>query len=97
MTKRKTKTKRTPTWRELFPQGRIIFYEGDDPKGFVREIKAKFGFDPSKDRLWKGGPVHFADHKGKQMTEPFSVERAFHCPPELLDEIYGTAKYPMGS
>jgi hypothetical protein len=31
---------------ELFPEGRFIFYEGDDPKRFRREIKAEFGFDP---------------------------------------------------
>jgi hypothetical protein len=33
-------------WSELFPTGRFIFYEGDDPEGFRREIKAEFGFDP---------------------------------------------------
>jgi hypothetical protein len=28
------------------PDGRFIFYEGDDSRGFRRQIKAEFGFDP---------------------------------------------------
>jgi hypothetical protein len=36
------------TWKELFPDGRFIFYEGDDPDAFAKEIKARFGFDPSE-------------------------------------------------
>jgi len=36
-----------PTKRsELFPEGRTLYYEGDDPTAFVAEMKAKFGFDP---------------------------------------------------
>jgi hypothetical protein len=61
------------TWKELFPDGRFIYYECDDPEGFIKEIKKKFGFDP----LIKGF--------------------GFYCPAELLDEIYGSKKYPMGS
>jgi hypothetical protein len=61
-------------WSELCPEGRFIFYEGDDPKGFRREIKAEFGFDP--------GP---------------KPDEGFHCPPEHLDAIYGTGRFPMGS
>jgi hypothetical protein len=34
---------------ELFAEGRHSFYEGDNPKAFVKEMKEKFGFDPSKD------------------------------------------------
>jgi hypothetical protein len=40
------------TWRELFPTGRGLFYEGDDPDGFAATIKAEFGFDPSTDPRW---------------------------------------------
>jgi len=36
----------TVPWRELFPNGRFIFYEGKDQRGFRRQIKAEFGFDP---------------------------------------------------
>lgn len=34
-------------WKDLFPDGRTIFYEGDDPTGFVRTVRSEFGFDPS--------------------------------------------------
>ena len=68
-------------WSEMFPNGRWIFYEGDDPKGFVREIKEKFGFNPSK------GNPHWNKHGGYQ----------FLCPAEHLDAIYDSRKYPMGS
>jgi hypothetical protein len=64
-------------WSELFPEGRVIYYEGDDQESFVSELKAKFNFDPSKDSLWSG--------------------LAFRCPAHLMDEIYGSGKYPMGS
>ena len=42
----------TTPWRELFPDGRNIFYEGGDPAGFAREIKVEFGFDPADDPRW---------------------------------------------
>jgi hypothetical protein len=35
------------TWANLFPQGREIFYEGEDPAGFASQIQAEFGFSPS--------------------------------------------------
>lgn len=68
-------------WSELFPRGRIIFYEGDNPKQFAADILARFGFDPSKDN------PHWNTRCG------FS----FDCPAEHLDAIYGTGQYPMGS
>jgi hypothetical protein len=83
------------TWRELFPEGRDLFYDGDDPDGFAAEIKARFGFDPSKSptggRLLWGVPVTLAD--GELFTAyPFA------CPPEHLDAIYPDASgYPVGS
>jgi hypothetical protein len=44
------------SWAELFPEGRQIYYEGDDPQAFADEIKTKFGFDPSENNpLWKYG------------------------------------------
>ncbi len=36
------------SWSELFPEGRHIFYEGNNPKAFAKEMKEKFGFDPSQ-------------------------------------------------
>lgn len=31
------------TWAELFPEGRWIYYEGNNPKKFVTEMKKLFG------------------------------------------------------
>jgi hypothetical protein len=66
------------TWHDLFPEGRDIFYEGDDPAGFAAEIRAEFGFDPAADPNWPG------DHR-------------FRCPPEHLEAIYGSSRFPLGS
>lgn len=77
----------TATWAELFPNGRDIFYEGDDPDGFAEEIAVKYGFDPRTDRRW----WDVIDGE-----EPF-VAYQFHCPAHLLDAIYGNSAYPLGS
>ncbi len=77
----------TTTWRELFPDGRVIFYEGDDPAGFVTTIKAEFGFDPSADPGW--------DEWVEWETIGFR-SYAFRCPPDHLDAIY-SGRFPMGS
>jgi hypothetical protein len=66
------------------PNGREIFYEGDDPDGFVAQIKREFSFDPSQDEGWNrefdGKPMHM-----------------FWCPANLLDDIYDSGRFPMGS
>lgn len=36
-------------WTDYYPNGRYVYYEGDDPHTFVREMKTKFNFDPSKE------------------------------------------------
>ena len=41
------------TWRDLFPDGRVIFYEGDDPEGFRAQIRTEFGFDPGDTLSWE--------------------------------------------
>lgn len=69
----KVSSKNLPKWSQLFPDGRYIFYEGDDPKGFVKEIKEKFSFDI---------PLDLDDYKEFNSF-------GFHCPVEHLDEIYG--------
>jgi hypothetical protein len=73
------------TWGELFPDGRMIFYEGDDPSGFVEQIRAEFGFDPSADERW-----------GDRDEHPINRYR-FWCPSEHMDAIYGSDRWPMGS
>lgn len=90
------------TWKELFPQGRLIFYEGDDPEGFVSEIKARFGFDPSLNNpswgewidSWTETDPTYVE-TGDKTTHPGFVGYAFHCPADLLDAIY--TEYEMGS
>lgn len=78
------------TWQELFPKGREIYYDGDQPAEFVEEIRAEFAFDPSADEYWgvliPGDDPHDAF---------FSY--SFHCPPGILDAIYGSDRWPMGS
>jgi hypothetical protein len=49
---------------ELYPEGRHLYYEGDDPAGFIKELKERYGL---------------------------GVSVSFHCPAELLDEIYSGA------
>jgi hypothetical protein len=43
------------SWRELFPAGRTIFYEGDEPCKFANYIRSEFCFDPSADPDWWNG------------------------------------------
>jgi len=30
---------------ELFPDGRHVWYEGDDPEGFVAQVRERFGIE----------------------------------------------------
>ena len=89
------------TWAELFPNGRGICYEGDDPEGFIAEIKAEFGFDPSADPAWRSnllnGTYGLGDLGDELYEDPFGRSYWFLCPAEHLDEIYGSARWPMGS
>jgi hypothetical protein len=77
-----------PRWSEMFPDGRTIFYEGDDPHGFARTIRQEYGFDPSLDDGW-GVPL---DVDGRR-----HIMFQFFCPPEHLDAIYGSSRFPLGS
>ena len=73
-------------WEDLFPKGRDIFYEGNDPRGFRAEMRAKFGFDPIT-----------SPPKGYWHRLTWQKERCFNCPANVLDTIYGNTKYPLGS
>ena len=87
------------TWRELCPNGRVLYYEGDDPDGFRAQIKAEFGFDPADD--YDPGP----NLRRVPWGEEFELETgrrfrsySFECPPEHLDAIYGDPhRWPIGS
>ena len=73
-----------PRWSELFPHGRHIFYEGDKPGEFARQVQFEFGFDVTKDVKWGEKYPDFTSY-------------SFDCPPGLLNLIYGTDRFPMGS
>lgn len=68
-------------WTDYFPNGRHVFYEGDDPHSFVREMKTKFNFDPSKNN--------------KMWNEEFGW--CFFLPGHCINEVYDRTKYPLGS
>ena len=80
----------TTTWSELFPGGRDIHYEGEQPDEFAAEIADRYGFDPRTDRRWWDVIAGDGDAEPQQSY-------MFHCPPHLLDAIYGNSEYPMGS
>jgi hypothetical protein len=46
-------------WRETRPEGRHIFYEGDDPAAWIDKIRHDFGLDPARFmvRVWGGGEI----------------------------------------
>ncbi len=75
-------------WSSLFPRGRDVYYEGDDPAGFANLIEADFGFNPARDPNWgmqiEGNGFSFTSY-------------GFHCPPENLDSICGNDRFPLGS
>jgi len=83
------------TWVDLFPGGRCIVYEGDDPSRFVREIEDEFGFDPSQDRRWGKGLMDGPNNE--DLPDPLGRPYFFHCPPEYLDAIYASNRWPVGS
>jgi hypothetical protein len=60
-------------WSKLYPKGRYIFYEGDDPESFIKEIKDTLGFKIKID--WDG----YKEFKSF----------GFHCPSKYMDKIYG--------
>lgn len=73
------------SWTELFPEGRYIYYEGDEPVEFILEMNQKFGLDMQKlSPEWHADYLEFGSF-------------GFFCPPEHLDAIYGNDIYPMGS
>lgn len=67
----------------MFPNGRVIFYDGDDPEGFRKEMIEKFNFDPEKSlnpSMWNARCGY-----------------AFYCPGEHYRAVYLDDKYSVGS
>jgi hypothetical protein len=79
---------RSSTWDELVPHGAFRFYEGNDPEGFVAEMKETFGFDPSEDRHW--------DKLVDDGLGGFPM-RGFCIPAGLVEAVYGNERWPLGS
>ncbi len=77
-------------WAEdYWPNGRQIYYEGDEPETFAATIEDEFGLDVTSDRAW--GQVIDDDDGGS------FVSYGFICPSELLGDIYYSDRWPMGS
>jgi hypothetical protein len=68
-------------WKDLFPHGRGICYEGDDSEGFAAKIRQEFGFDPSSDPAWNQTWLN-AGHTGMDdlWDDPFGRTHWFLCP-----------------
>ncbi len=80
----------TIAWaEEYWPDGRDIYYEGNEPEAFAATIKAEFGLDVTGDPAW-------AEIIGDGEGSSFMSCR-FHCPPELLGDIYYSDRWPIGS
>ena len=77
-------------WAKLFPEGRDLYYEGENPEEFAEAIREEFGLDPSADLLW-GKRIEGGDGQAGSTTY------GFHCPAEKLDGIYdmhGSRRFP---
>jgi hypothetical protein len=65
-------------WAEgYWPDGRDIYYEGEEPEAFAATIADEFGLDVTSDHAW--GQVLDDDDGGGSF-----VSYGFHCPVELL-------------
>lgn len=104
-------------WSEMFPRGRHIYYEGDDPEGFRQTLIKEFNFDPGTDPSWgvtiEGDtPDEESEEDDLDELERGEVEEnaeivrenfgdftsyGFHCPANILDAVYGSERFPMGS
>ena len=77
---------------EMFPSGRTIYFEGDDPEDFARDMRVIFGFDV------KSVPGHnIITDEPMAYTWDQQHGWSFHCPAEYLDAVYGSGLWPMGS
>lgn len=83
-----------PAWVAMYPEGRFLYFEGDDPEGFASKIRKERGFDPSADPRWGTGTE--PSHTGGDITDPFGRLYGFHCPQEHLAAING-GRFPIGS
>jgi hypothetical protein len=77
-------------WAEdYWPEGRHIYYEGDEPDTFAVTIMDEFGLDVTSDPGW--GQV-IDDSEGGSF-----LSYKFKCPARLLGDIYYSNRWAMGS
>ena len=73
---------------DIFPQGRVVFYEGDDPEGFAKEMAA-LGID-----IEAQPPDDIAAWLNRANWKEI---RSFFIPPGRLEEIYNNDRWLLGS
>jgi hypothetical protein len=77
-------------WAEdYWPDGRNIYYEGDEPEVFAATVEHEFGLDVTSDEAW-----------GQEIGDPEEgsfLSYGFHCPSNLLGVIYYGDRWSMGS
>lgn len=95
-TRKENRMTDTTTWDDLCPHGAIRHYEGDDPHGFAAEMLDLFGFD-----VTQGGEVHDVDENG--VDHGYRWGRfpehgfSFLIPAGLVEAVYGSERWPLGS
>lgn len=81
------------TVAELFPEGRILYYEGSDPEAFADQIRDELGLDP---RISDGRAEGYDNGLyGAEWTAESGY--SFYCPPQHLQAIYGSGRFPIGT
>jgi hypothetical protein len=80
----------TIAWAEdYWPDGRDIYYEGDEPEAFAATVKDEFGLDVTSDPAWA---EMIDDGEGGSF-----MSCRFRCPSDLLGDIYYSGRWPIGS
>jgi hypothetical protein len=86
----------TTSWDDLCPNGAVRYYEGDDPDGFAAEMVAEFGFD-----VTEGDEECGVDSNGREWSYRWAwTEKSgysFLIPPGLVEAVYGSERWPLGS
>lgn len=73
------------SWDEMFPEGRVVFYEGDDPENFEQEMKS-IGID-----------VNYSLENKWMNPCDWREMRSFYIPSGRVEEIYGSNNWTLGS
>ena len=80
-----------PSYAEIYPSGRRLYYEGKHPEAFVTLMKTLHNFDPSADNPDWGYEIPAGD------DHPAFTSYPFHCPADKLDGIWDCPGHPIGT